>query len=136
MRLEGRDAILTAVADVLKTLHRPTLGVVYGSAARGQLTDHSDVDVAVGVGQRLEFLDLSRLHGLLCDAVGREVDLVDLESLDGYLWEPLWAEGKFVLWDHDLVVKYAGKVQAFHEDIKPAWQAMIRHRLEKAFGVS
>ena len=134
MRPEGRDAVLKVVAETLKSLDRPAVGIVYGSAARDQLADHSDIDVAVGVGERLDFEARSFLYRRLCDALHREVDLIDLESLEGYLWEPLWDEGKFVLWDHNLVVKYAGKAQAFHEDVKPAWLAMVDHRLEKAFG--
>ncbi len=134
MRPEGREAVLEEVSRVLQESGQVKLGLVYGSAARNQLGPHSDIDVAVGAGRPLEWNILSQLHRALSDALEREVDLIDLERLEGLLWEILWTEGKVVLWDHDLVVKYAAKAQAFVEDDKPGLMKMIDVRLEKAFG--
>jgi len=110
------------------------VGILYGSAARDQLRDHSDIDVAVGAGRPLTWDEQRRVHAALCEVTGREVDLIDLEGLTGLLWEIIWTEGLFLLKDHDLIVKYTGKVQAFVEDVKPSLMAIINHRLVKEFG--
>lgn len=110
--------------------------ILYGSAARDQLRDHSDVDIAIGAGWPLTGEEHRNLQHAFSQALEREVDLVDLEGLTGLLGEKLWTEGLFLLKDHDLIVKYTGKVQAFVEDVKPAMMATIHHRLVKEFGPS
>jgi len=92
------------------------------------------VDLAVGAGRRLTQVEYQALHTALSATLEREVDLIDLETLTGLLWEFLWTEGCFLLKDHDLIVKYTGKAQAFVEDVKPGMMRIIEHRLKEAFG--
>jgi predicted nucleotidyltransferase len=134
LRVRTLDEVVTVVLSVLNNFPAIKVAVVYGSASRNSLGDHSDVDVAVGAGRPLSFEEKNLLQSRLMMGLEREVDLLDLEKLEGLLWEFLWTEGKFILWDHDLVVKYAGKAQAFVEDVKPNLMKMIDDRLERAFG--
>lgn len=132
--LSTRFEVIGAIRDVLTTFPEILVCILCGSASRDHLAPHSDIDVAVGGGRRLSSETLDRLRDALGQACGREVDLIDLEALSGLLWEILWTEGLFLLKDHDLVVKYTGKVQAFVEDVKPALMKTINYRLEKEFG--
>ena len=134
MRPQTRDEVVSCVRDVLKGFPDIRLALVYGSAARNQLRDHSDVDVAVGAGVPLSWEVRINLQLVLSDALQRSVDLIDLETLTGLLWELLWTEGVYVLRDHDLIVKYTGKAQSFVEEIKPGMMEMIEYRLAKEFG--
>ena len=136
MRVEIREQALVRLKTVCAAFPSIKLALLYGSASRDALQHHSDVDVAVGSGTELTWEERGALHGALEDAFERKVDLIDLETLEGLLWEFLWTDAKFVLWDHDLVVKYAGKAQAFVEDIKPGYMKMVNERLQRAFGAS
>lgn len=135
MRASTPEAIVAVIRVVLKNHLDVKVAILYGSVARGQMGEHSDVDIAVGAGRPLDWEAKQALQQDLSEALAREVDLIDLETLEGLLWETLWQDAQFLLWDHDLVVKYAGKVQAFHEDVKPGLMRMIKARLAKAFGV-
>jgi len=134
VRPDNKDAVVAAITGVLKTFPLIKVAILYGSGSRDQLQAYSDVDVAVGSGNPLAWETKQDLQLRLSEVLDRGVDLIDLETLEGVLWETLWSEGTFVLWDHDLIVKYAGKVQGFTEDVKPQLIAEIDRRLQKAFG--
>ena len=54
---------------------------LFGSAARGELTSESDVDVLVDLPAGTTLLDFITLKMRLEDALGRSVDLVEYEAL-------------------------------------------------------
>lgn len=56
---------------------------VFGSAARGDETDSSDVDFLVSLDRGRTLLDLARLELRLEELLGRRVDVVTEESLQG-----------------------------------------------------
>ena len=60
---------------------------LFGSVARGEETEHSDVDLMADVdpAQRRTLLTLARIQNMLCDVLGAKVDL----SLTGALREPI-----------------------------------------------
>jgi len=81
--LKRRDEILRLLAQ-----HRPRyveLGVrslaVFGSVARGEATDYSDVDVLVDFGGPARFSQYMDLKFLLEDLLGCKVDLVTERGL-------------------------------------------------------
>lgn len=134
MSLSTRSEVAQAVLAALPAFPFLKVCILYGSASRDQLGPHSDIDLAVGAGRPLSWDEHRQIQLELCEVTGREVDLIDLESLTGLLWELLWTEGVFLLKEHDPIVKYTGKAQSFVEDVKPAMMAMINHRLAKEFG--
>jgi len=134
MRVSSRDVTVSAVREVLLNFPAVRLAILYGSAARDHLRLDSDIDLGISTGSRADGDIKQALQLALADRLERDVDLVDLETVEGLLWESLWNDAVFVLWNHDLVVRYAGKVQAFHEDVKPALMATIEARLDRAFG--
>jgi hypothetical protein len=54
---------------------------VFGSAARGEAGDGSDVDFLVEMEPGRSLLDLAALRNDLMDLLGREVDVVTEDSL-------------------------------------------------------
>lgn len=56
---------------------------VFGSTARGTAATGSDVDVVVDIepGRKFSLIDHASLRVLLCDILGREVDVVIRDSL-------------------------------------------------------
>lgn len=54
---------------------------VFGSYARGEETEDSDVDLLVRIDDDLSLLDVSRLKIELEDVLGKEVDIVEEEAV-------------------------------------------------------
>ena len=54
---------------------------LFGSAARGEATDASDLDFLVEMEPERSLLDLAALRNDLMDLLGREVDVVTDDSL-------------------------------------------------------
>ncbi len=71
--------------EVLRARPDVELALLFGSFARGQQTDRSDLDVAV----HAPGTDLLELGARLVDASGREVDLIALSDADIPLREEL-----------------------------------------------
>jgi predicted nucleotidyltransferase len=63
---------------VLRTERVVRLAVLIGSAARGELREHSDIDLLVDLADS-DWRERDRLRGRLSGAIGRPVDLVSLE---------------------------------------------------------
>jgi uncharacterized protein len=57
------------------------LALVFGSAAHGNLTPHSDVDIAVLATQPLSHTDKRSLMEQITLLTGRAVDLIDLSTV-------------------------------------------------------
>lgn len=58
---------------------------VFGSLARGEARADSDIDVAVSFGRPMSSDLRLALTGIVADAAGRSVDLVDLEAAGGLI---------------------------------------------------
>jgi predicted nucleotidyltransferase len=62
---------------------------LFGSAARGEETPESDIDLLVDFCVPKGFFELVRLEGELEDFFGRPVDLMTEAGLSPYLREPI-----------------------------------------------
>ena len=65
---------------------------VFGSIARGEATEHSDIDLLVAFSRRKSLLALVRLKRQLSEALGRKVDLLTETALSPYLRERVLQE--------------------------------------------
>lgn len=66
--------------------------LVFGSVARGEETEQSDVDLLVRFSQRKSLLDLVRIEREFAEALGRDVDLLTEGSLSPYLRDRILGE--------------------------------------------
>ena len=55
---------------------------LFGSYARGEATEDSDVDLLIERGDALRGWDIGGLYVDLCDALGKELDLVTVAGAD------------------------------------------------------
>lgn len=60
---------------------------VFGSAARGEATDQSDIDLLVEFSRRKSLLAMVRLEREMSAALGRKVDLLTEAAISPYLRE-------------------------------------------------
>ena len=58
---------------------------VFGSVSRGQARQDSDIDVAVSFGKPMSADLRMAVTGIVAEASGRSVDLIDLETADGLI---------------------------------------------------
>lgn len=60
---------------------------VFGSVARGEDTEKSDVDLLVRFSERKGLLDLVRLERVFSETLGRKVDLLTEAAISPYIRE-------------------------------------------------
>ncbi len=65
---------------------------VFGSAARGEADEESDIDLLVEFASRKSLLALVRLERELSEALGRKVDLLTKPALSPYIRERILDE--------------------------------------------
>ncbi len=88
----------TIAALRARRLEHEAMGIaraaVFGSVARGDATDNSDIDVLVELAPHasLSLLKRSRIMGELSDALGRRVDVVRRDSLPESGYESAFRE--------------------------------------------
>ena len=69
---------------------------VFGSMARGEATDRSDVDLLVRFGRPKSLLSVVALERQLGEALGRKVDLLTEAALSPYLRDRVLADLKIL----------------------------------------
>ncbi|MCK6561368.1 nucleotidyltransferase family protein [bacterium] len=69
---------------------------VFGSMARGEASEQSDIDLVVYFSKPKSFLNLVRLEREMSEALGRKVDLLTEMAISPYLRESLLRELKVI----------------------------------------
>ena len=111
-----------ALRTVLQADPRIAFGLIFGSAARGETTPFSDVDVAIGLkpGEQLDAHAIGELTSQLEQAAGRTVDLVLLDEARPSLAYRAFRDGRLLL-EADRAVRVDRQVRAILEylDFEP-----------------
>jgi uncharacterized protein len=81
----------------LQSMPGLTLAILYGSAATGRMTGHSDVDVAVLFDRPMDAEARMTLAAELGGVLARAVDLVDLSSLNGTILKQILCKGQVLI---------------------------------------
>lgn len=107
------------------------LVIVYGSAAKADFKAASDVDVAVAGEGLFERMTLLEVQGELSAILGRPVDLIDLNTVEGLILREVVTGGVRVKTDPELYVRFHTKVLTYREDFLPLKRAMQDARIER-----
>ena len=81
MKLEDLKAYRDDILAIAQSCHAPNIRV-FGSVARGESTDSSDVDFLIDVTPEQSVLDLIRLIQSLSDLLGCKVDVAQSTALN------------------------------------------------------
>lgn len=78
-----------------------SLGILYGSYARGETTPHSDIDLAVEFEDSLSSVELTRarlglIEKLVTELGTNEIDVVPLSRVHGELLQEILADGVLI----------------------------------------
>lgn len=94
MKRKTRDEILEALASQRSLLDRYGVSAIslFGSVARGEATEESDIDLLVEFSQPIGLLQFVELKRLLQEFLGRPVDLVTPKSLKPQLRDRILKE--------------------------------------------
>jgi predicted nucleotidyltransferase len=85
--------VKTAILHVLEQFPEVKLAFLFGSAAYGQLTSTSDIDVAVAADTKLPLEIRLAMAVQLSRALHREVDLIDLQNVTGEILQQSLCQG-------------------------------------------
>jgi hypothetical protein len=69
---------------------------IFGSVARGEESEASDIDIIADFTRRKSLLDLVRIEREFSERLGRRVDLLTERALSPYLRERILREAKVV----------------------------------------
>jgi predicted nucleotidyltransferase len=102
---------------------------LYGSAAHGRLTETSDFDLAVAAETALDLDTRLDLAVRLVQALGREVDLVDLQDVSGEIVRQSLCRGRKLLQRDEALHARLVKRLWFHEaDMMPYIRRILAER--------
>lgn len=107
------------------------LAIVFGSIAKESQTRDSDLDIAVLSSKPLTSLKKLKLSGSLAQALGRPVDLVDLQTVGEPLLGQILQYGKRIKGrDSDFAAIALKNVYA-NEDFLPLIKRSLKERRER-----
>ncbi len=85
------DQIKKNIIPVLKRYHVKRAGL-FGSYAKGENTETSDIDILVELGGNISLLEFVRIKLALEDHLNRKVDLVEYQAIKPRLKERILSE--------------------------------------------
>ena len=128
--LHTREEVIQHIQPQLYTNKNIDLCILYGSAARDQLSSESDIDLAVGSSRTIRYEERLRLSQELTVLVGREVTVLDISSLNGVILQEILTKG-ITLKNTDTAFKAELLIQMyeFTEDLFPSYMAGAEKRI-------
>ena len=128
---ESMDKLISVVfTDFPQVL----FAILFGSAAKGRLTAQSDVDIAVAANKVLSVESRCDLAVALSCALGREVDLIDLQAVSGPILEQALCSGRILKNnDHDLYAGLMKRLWYNQADMMMASQKVRPPALQRLF---
>ncbi|MEK7504184.1 MAG: nucleotidyltransferase family protein [Patescibacteria group bacterium] len=78
------DQIISTIKPILQK-YGVTKSDLFGSYARGDFNDRSDVDILIDPPENMSLFGLARLQSDLMEALGKDVDVVTYDSVNKYL---------------------------------------------------
>ncbi len=119
----------TQIRQVLEDYPHIQLATLFGSGARHQLTDHSDIDVAVAAHSPLSLDVRLELADRLTQALRREVDLIDLQAASGTILQQSLCDGRLILKkDADLYAELIKRLWFNQADMMPYTRRILAER--------
>ena len=108
------------------------LAILYGSFAKGQETERSDVDIAIAGSEGNPSSVLADLNLSISKLLNRETDIVDLNSISGTILTQILTSGIILKKeDTSLYAELIKKMLYFEEDMAPGIRYILDYRREK-----
>ena len=88
-------AIINKILEIIVP-YKPKSIAVFGSYARGDHNENSDIDIAVDYRRGITLFDICDMLHDLKEALGVKVDLVDIRGAKPYFLKNIEADLKFI----------------------------------------
>ena len=126
-----KEAIKSRLQDYFS--HRESIDAVilYGSFAKGNFNQRSDIDIAVHSKDELGFDELSTMQVELSLLCGREIDIADLSKAEGVYLHQVMTTGERIKFNHDVFHRYLMKALYFYEDFLPILRSCRAEKLKR-----
>ena len=126
---EPDTTIRAAIASVLERHPSVTMAILFGSLAAGRGRADSDLDLAVSTTAPLTVAARVELIDELAAAVGRPVDLIDLNQAHGPLLQQVLTTGRLMLCRNRTEYAELLRRQAYEEaDLMPYYRRILATR--------
>ncbi|NDV21488.1 nucleotidyltransferase domain-containing protein [Desulfovibrio sp. JC022] len=113
------------------------VGIVFGSMVSGNIRTDSDIDIAVQGSAPLSFERRMELRAFLSRNLGREVDLIDLTTCHGLLFQQILTKGEILIGQSSsILAKTANRMLLEQADYEPLRNRLVRSNLKRGFSGS
>ena len=110
------------------------LAILFGSAASGELTSDSDIDIALAGLSPLTAYQKIKIIGKLSLVLHRPIDLVDLNASPMPILSSILSSGQLLLnRDPELYAKFIRRLWNWNADMATNHQTLLKRRRSKAF---
>ncbi len=129
--------VRAAIASVLERHPSVTMAILFGSLADGRGRPDSDLDLAVSATVPLTVQARIELIDELAAAVGRPIDLIDLNQAHGPILQQVLTTGRLMLCRNRTEYAELLRRQAYEEaDVMPYYRRILATRRQAWTGTS
>lgn len=123
------EKMLVLIRQTLSAYPDIHFATLFGSAATGRMTAGSDVDVSVAAMRPLNVERRGELATSLSLALGREVDLIDLQAVSGLILQQALCKGRILVnRDPELYARLIKRLWYNQSDMMPYTRRILQER--------
>lgn len=126
-----KDIIKSKLQDYFAHQDSIDAVILYGSFAKGNFNEYSDIDLVVHSKESLDFDSLATMQVELSLLCGREIDISDLSKAEGVFLHQVMTTGERIKFDHAVFHKYLMKALYFYEDFLPIIRACRAKKIKR-----
>lgn len=119
------------ITDVLSTFNEVELAILFGSAASKQLSETSDLDIAISTHLPLTAEIKWEIIQQLSNELGRPIDLIDLKNASPLLTAEIIKNGKRLLGTDTCYGEFLSRHIMDYEDFAPLQKRILKERRER-----
>ncbi|MBP3709707.1 MAG: nucleotidyltransferase domain-containing protein [Treponema sp.] len=105
--------------------------LLFGSFAKGTITAHSDIDIAIHSETTLDYAMLSKIQTELALLCHREIDITDLSKAEGIFLYQIMTSGVKIKIAKSIFVQYLMKALCFKEDFLPTVERFQKEKIRR-----
>ena len=124
-----------ALVNLLQAEAPLKVAFLYGSFAKGTARKGSDIDLAVAGSEELDAHYIQALRSRISDRMNRDVDVVDLNRVNGVILRECMNGRELVCRDRALKERLMIKLVYDQEDFMPLRRRMMKERRERELGL-
>jgi uncharacterized protein len=126
--ISPKTELSSKVKDVFAAIPEIRVLILFGSGAHNRLTGASDIDVAVAAGRPLGSRKMIEIACELSRVLGRNIDLVDLQSVSGPILQQALCRGEIIRSDDRIYPLLIKKMWFNQADMMPLTRMVLdRH---------